>query len=129
MFKPKKRGQRVRRYSNDGVDMEIEEPEERPIIKPKKDKIKRDKAEKKPKKKPTTALSFGDEVDEVDDDFKIKKSSRSKKIAAKIRAEVEEERKENTGSYWGAAKYSNAELNNLRISQNSIPRFYFLKSL
>jgi len=93
--------------------MEIDD--ERPVVKPKKDKSK-----KKTKKKATSGLSFGDEVEE-EEDFKIKKSSRSKKIAAKIRAEVEEERKENKGSYWGSSNYSHAELDSLKIKQNSIP--------
>ena len=113
MFQPKKRVQRPRQLANEDDDMEIDD--ERPVVKPKKDKSK-----KKGKKKPTSGLSFGDEVEE-EEDFKIKKSSRSKKIAAKIRAEVEEERKENKGSYWGSSNYSHAELDSLKIKQNSIP--------
>ena len=51
---------------------------------------------------------------------------RSKKIAAKIRAEVEEERKENkqhgnTGSYWGSS-YSSSNLAELKKSQNLMPK-------
>ena len=68
-----------------------------------------------------SGLSFGDDEEETDF-IKVKKSSRSKKIAAKIRAEVEEEKKENKGSYWGAVNYSSDVLNSLKSNQNSIPR-------
>ena len=51
---------------------------------------------------------------------------RSKKIAAKIRAEVEEERKDpgngKSGSYWGGS-YSASSLNDLKKSQNTMPKY------
>ena len=60
----------------------------------------------------------------------IKSSIRSKKIAAKIRAEVEEERKDtggngkNAGSYWGGNNaYSVSHLNDLKKSQNTMPKY------
>lgn len=120
MFNPRKKSAaRVRPL---GEDMEIDDEDEKPEIKPV--KSKKDKSKKKSKKKTTTGLSFGDEVDEDNvSEFKVKKTSRSKKIAAKIRAEVEEEKKENRGSYWGSHSYSNTDLKNLRLGQNAIPRY------
>merc|ERR1712193_406592 len=85
MFKPKKPTRPKKVGDTEDVDMDIED-DDRPQV------TKKEKKKKKKVKK--SGLSFADDdPSEETENFKLKKSSRSKKIAAKIRAEVEEERK------------------------------------
>ena len=102
MFRSRKpRGQRsVRKIETeeDGEDMEVEEAEKTEIQAPKLKKEKKSKKEKK--NKPKAALSFGDDDTEESGEFKVKKSNRSRKLAEKLRNEVEKESKAGFSNYF-----------------------------
>ena len=74
---------------------EAQEVEEAPKAEIPAPKLKKEKKSKKEKKnKPKAALSFGDDDTEESGEFKVKKSNRSRKLAEKLRNEVEKESKE-----------------------------------
>ncbi|CBY25109.1 unnamed protein product [Oikopleura dioica] len=98
MFRSRKpRGKRSVRIETeeDAEDMEVEEAVKPEIQASKSEKLKKEKKSKKEKKiKPKAALSFGDDDTEESGEFKVKKSNRSRKLAEKLRNEVEKESKE-----------------------------------